>query len=117
MLELVDRVNLSFTDFFRKRSSRFSGRMLFVGILSYICSSAVTLRRDKSMIYTRTSLSILLMSFILGFNNLFISFQDKGIGLFHGLFINTATTHIMSLFIFIISFGILQLNAFHNRKI
>jgi NADH-ubiquinone oxidoreductase chain 2 len=56
-------------------------------------------------------------TFLLGLNGFDVEFQNKGIGLFHGLFHTTAITHIFHLFIFIISAFIIQLNGFYPRKV
>lgn len=91
--------------------------MLSIGILLLICSSAVTLRRDKSILYARTAMSVLILCFVININNYYHEFIGKGLGLFHGLFHVTSTTHIFTLFLLIITIVILQLNSFHSRKI
>jgi NADH-ubiquinone oxidoreductase chain 2 len=91
--------------------------MLILSIILLLLSNAVTLRRDKSILYSRVAIVVLLYSFLLGFNSLYIPYLDRGIGLFGGLFHATSTTHIFQLFIFIISAAILQLTAFYPRKV
>lgn len=91
--------------------------MLSISILLLICSSAVTLRRDKSILYARTAMLVLLISIIINLNNYYLNFIEKGIGLFHGLFYVTPNTHTFTIFILIVSGLILQLNSFHSRKI
>ncbi|CAG8976701.1 hypothetical protein HYALB_00008453 [Hymenoscyphus albidus] len=51
-----------------------------------LLSNAVTLRRDKSILFSRVAILVLLYSFILALNTLYISNLDRGIGLFGGLF-------------------------------
>lgn len=46
-----------------------------------------------------------------------ISFLDKGIGLYGGLFHATPITQVFHIFIFFISAIILQLTAFYSRKV
>jgi NADH-ubiquinone oxidoreductase chain 2 len=91
--------------------------MLILSIILLLLSNAVTLRRDKSILFSRVAIVVLLYSFLLGFNSLYIPYLDRGIGLFGGLFHATSTTHIFQLFIFIISAAILQLTAFYPRKV
>ena len=54
---------------------------------------------------------------IIALNSISISFLDKGIGLYGGLFNASSITQSFHIFIFIICSIILQLTAFHPRKI
>lgn len=56
-------------------------------------------------------------SFFLSINSLYITFLEKGIGLYGGLFHVTATTQIFNIFIFLVSAVILQLTGFYPRKV
>lgn len=49
--------------------------------------------------------------------NLNMSFLDKGIGLYGGLFYATPVTQVFHIFIFFISATILLLTAFYPRKV
>ena len=96
--------------------------MLIVVIISYILlilsSNAVTLRRDMSILYSRSVMLILFYSLIIAFMlSKAFSFISKGIGLFGGLFIATSFTQVFHLFIIAITIIILQLTAFYPRKI
>jgi NADH-ubiquinone oxidoreductase chain 2 len=91
--------------------------MLIISIIFLLLSNAVTLRRDKSILFNRVALFVLFYSFLIAFNSLYITFLDKGIGLFGGLFHATSTTQIFHIFIFIIGIAILQLTAFYPRKV
>jgi hypothetical protein len=91
--------------------------MLIFSILFLILSNAVTLRRDKSILFSRVAISILLYSAFIAFNSLYFTYLGRGIGLFGGLFHATTTTQIFGIFIFIISALILQLTAFYPRKV
>ena len=82
-----------------------------------LLSNAVTSRRDKSILFSRVAIVILLYSSFLVYNNLEILFLEKGIGLYGGLFHATCTTHIFHLFIFLLSAIILSLTAFYPRKV
>ena len=90
--------------------------MLISYILLLLSSNAVTLRRDKSILYSRVVIFMLLYSFLI-LLNLNMTLSDKGIGLYGGLFQTTSLTQTFHLFIFAISALILQLTAFYPRKI
>jgi NADH-ubiquinone oxidoreductase chain 2 len=91
--------------------------MIIYSIILIIFSNAVTLRRDKSILYSRIALIALLFSSIQAIGTLHISNLDTGIGLFGGLFHATSTTHIFQIFIFLISAVILQATGFYPRRV
>ena len=91
--------------------------MLIISIIFLLLSNAVTLRRDKSILYNRVAIIILFYTSIIAFNSLYIIYLDIGIGLFGGLFHATSITQIFHIFIFIIGMAILQLTAFYPRKV
>ena len=91
--------------------------LLILSVLPYLCSNAVTTRRDKSILYARSLITILACCLVLSFSNFYGNFTEKGIGLFHGLFQFTVITHIFHLFMFFICGLILQLNSFYPRKV
>lgn len=91
--------------------------MITTSTFLLISSNAVSLKRDKSILYARIVICIIISTFLLGFYSFYIQFFDKGIGLFHGLFQNSVVTHIFHLFILVISGLILQLNGFYPRKV
>ncbi len=91
--------------------------MLIFSILFLLLSNAVTLRRDKSILFSRAVIIILFYSSFIGFYNLFINSLSRGIGIYGGLFHVTSTTQIFHIFIFLISAAILQLTAFYPRRV
>lgn len=91
--------------------------MIIYSIILIIFSNAVTLRRDKSILYSRIALIALLFSSIQAIGTLYISNLDTGIGLFGGLFHATSTTHFFQIFIFLISAVILQATGFYPRRV
>ena len=91
--------------------------MLVFCVLLLLSSNAVTLRRDKSILYSRVAISILFTCSYLAYVNLNMTSLDKGIGLYGGLFHATPTSHVFNIFIFIISGIILQLTGFYPRKV
>ena len=90
--------------------------MLILSIFFLTSSNAVSMRRDKSILYARGVICIIISTCLLASESFNSDFLDKGIGLYHSLFQNSSTTHIFHLFICIISALILQLNAFYPRK-
>ena len=91
--------------------------MLVFSILFLLLSNAVTLRRDKSILFSRISIIILLYSTLLAKNSLYMTSIDRGIGIYSGLFHITNITQIFHIFLFIISAAILQLTAFFPRRV
>jgi len=91
--------------------------MLILSIIFLLLSNAVTLRRDKSILFSRVAIIVLLYCSLLALNSLYITSLDRGIGLFGGLFHATSTTQIFHIFIFIISMAIIQLTGFYPRKV
>src|SRR6202000_789101 len=77
----------------------------------------VTLRRDKTILYSRVSSIILLYSILLCYFSYYIVFLEKGISLYGGLLYSTPITHFFQLFIFILACLILGITAFYPRKV
>lgn len=91
--------------------------MVITSLIFLLLSNAITLRRDKSILYSRATITILLISSFIAYDNLFFLFLNKGIGIFGGLFNTTATTNVFHIFIFMISSVILILTSFYPRKV
>ena len=91
--------------------------MLISLLIFLLVSNAVTLRRDKSILFSRVVIKSLLFASFLAFNNLFTQPLEKGIGIYGGLFNITTFTQTFNIFIFLISATILVLTAFYPRKV
>jgi NADH-ubiquinone oxidoreductase chain 2 len=91
--------------------------MLIYSILFLLLSNAVTLRRDKSILFSRIAILVLIYSSLLALNDLYLTFLERGIGLYSGLLHITSITQIFQIFIFIICAAILQLTAFYPRRV
>ena len=91
--------------------------MVITSLIFLLLSNSITLRRDKSILYSRATITILLISAFIAYDNLFFLFLNKGIGIFGGLFNTTATTNVFHIFIFLISSVILLLTSFYPRKV
>jgi NADH-ubiquinone oxidoreductase chain 2 len=86
-------------------------------LIFLLISSAVTLRRDKSILFSRIVIKTLLYICLIALNNLYINPLEKGIGIYGGLFNVNVLTQTFNIFIFLISAIILILTAFYPRKI
>ena len=91
--------------------------MLIISLILLLLSNSITLRRDKSILYSRASITILLISSLITYDNLDFVFLNKGIGIFGGLFHSTCTTNFFHIFIFLITSVILLLTSFYPRKV
>ena len=91
--------------------------MLILSIFILLLSNAVTLRRDKSILYNRTAIIILLYSSFNAFISLFIPSLNRGVALYGGLYHATGLTHIFHIFIFFVCILIIQLTAFYPRRV
>ena len=91
--------------------------MLIYSSLLLLLSNAVSLRRDKSILFSRVGLIILVYSSLIALNSLYFTSLDGGIGLYGGLFHATSITQIFHIFIFLITAVILQLTSFYPRKV
>nr|WCJ12508.1 NADH dehydrogenase subunit 2 [Lecanora bermudensis] len=91
--------------------------MIIYSLLLLLLSNAVTSRRDKSLLYSRQTILIVLSSFLIALRNLDMPFLSEGIGLYGGLFHATPMTQTFHIFLFIISAIILHLTAFYPRKV
>ena len=91
--------------------------MVISSLIMLLISNAVTLRRDKSILYSRVVIQNLIMISILAFNNLHIKGLGNGIGVYGGLFNISVFSQTFNLFIFFITSLILTLTAFYPRKV
>ena len=91
--------------------------MLILFSILLLLSNAVTTKRDRSILYSRFTILILLYTSFLAYDSLFVSFLNKGIGLFGGLFYARWITNFFHIFICIITSFILILTSFYPRKL
>lgn len=91
--------------------------MILTSLILLLLSNSVTLRRDKSILYSRATITILLISALITYDNSYFLFLNKGIGVFGGLFHTTCTTSVFHIFILLISSVILLLTSFYPRKV
>ena len=91
--------------------------MLLQSLIFLLLSNSITSRRDKSILYSRIAVTILLISTLITYDNLSLLFLERGIGIFGGLFHSTCTTNFFHIFIFLITSVILLLTSFYPRKV
>lgn len=91
--------------------------MLILNLLFIVLSNAVTIRRDKSILYNRIAIIALIFSMLDIYISLVFKAFDKGVGLYNGLFFVTSTSTVFQLFIYLLCIIILQLTSFLPRKI
>ena len=91
--------------------------ILSLTLFYLLLSNAITLRRDKSILYSRVAIVILILTALIIYSNLYITFLSKGIGIFGGLFYTKYNNSIIQLFIILLSMIILNLTAFYPRKV
>ena len=90
---------------------------MLISLLTYLLiSNALSLSKDKSILFSRIVMASLTLTSGLAFNNLFTFSLEKGIGVYGGLLHVTAFTQSFNIFIFIISSIILTLTSFYPRK-
>ena len=91
--------------------------MLITSLILLLLSNSITLRRDKSILYSRATITILLICALITYDNLYFLFLNKGIGILGGLFHTTCTTAVFNIFILSITSVILLLTSFYPRKV
>jgi NADH-ubiquinone oxidoreductase chain 2 len=91
--------------------------MLIFNLLLIVLSNAVTIRRDKSILYNRIAILALILSMVDIYISLVFKAFDKGIGLYNGLFFATSSSTVFQIFIYLLCIIILQLTSFFPRKI
>nr|YP_010951102.1 NADH dehydrogenase subunit 2 [Ophidiomyces ophidiicola]WML69498.1 NADH dehydrogenase subunit 2 [Ophidiomyces ophidiicola] len=90
--------------------------MLLTSIFFLLLSNSFSLKRDISIYYSRIGIVVQLYCIFFCYNNLFLPYLSSGIGLFGGLFSISSLSITFHLFIFILTFFILNLTAFYPRK-
>ena len=68
-------------------------------------------------LYSRVAIVLLILTALIIYNNLYITFLAKGVGLFGGLFYTKYNNNIIQLFIVLLSIIILNITAFYPRKV
>jgi NADH-ubiquinone oxidoreductase chain 2 len=88
-----------------------------LSLIFLLFSNAVSIRRDKSILFSRVVIISLIFASFIALNSLHIKPLEKGIGIYGGLFNITTFSQTFNIFIFSISAIILTLTAFYPRKV
>lgn len=91
--------------------------ILITLLIFLLASSAVTIKQDKSILFSRIVITGLISSSFIALNNLYLQPLEKGIGIYGGLFNVTTFTQTFNIFIFLVSGIILTLTGFFPRKV
>lgn len=91
--------------------------MLVSLLIFLLISNAVSLRRDKSILFSRIVIKSLLFASLIAINNLYINPLEKGLGIYGGLFNVNVLTQTFNIFIFLVSAVILVVTGFYPRKV
>lgn len=90
--------------------------MILTFLLLLLFSNGLSNRPDTSILYSRIGILIIFYSLISTYTTLYITYLEKGIGLYGGLFNITAVTQVFQIFILIICGIILLMTSFYPRK-
>lgn len=90
--------------------------MLILSICTLILNNGLTDRKDKALLFSRTTF-IIFINLILLCYNINISFLEKGIALFNGLLYNKSHSLVFTFFIYFLSAIILLITSFYPRKV
>lgn len=90
--------------------------MLIASICTLILNNGLTDRKDKAILFSRTTFIIFSYLLILCYN-ISLTFLEKGIALFNGLLYNKIHSLVFTFFIYFLSAIILLITSFYPRKV
>ena len=90
--------------------------MIITFLLLLLFSNGLTIRPDRSILYSRVGILIIFYSIVATYTSFHVTYLERGIGLFGGLFNATCITHAFQIFILLICGIILLMTAFYPRK-
>lgn len=90
--------------------------MLIASLLTSLSSIAITLRQDKTILYNRSTMSLLLMLLIMNITCYNVNVTSSGIGLYGGLLHINSIGQIFQNIIYIISIMIIFFTGFFPRQ-
>lgn len=91
--------------------------MLTLLLIFLLVSNALTIRRDKSILFSRIVIKTFLLASFIAYTNIHIKVLENGIGIYGGLFNVTTITQSFNIFVLLISATILSITAFFPRKV
>jgi NADH-ubiquinone oxidoreductase chain 2 len=90
--------------------------MILTFILLLLFSNGLTIRPDTAILYSRIGILIVFYSIMCSMTSFHITYLQKGIGLYGGLFNVTPITHSFQIFILLVCGIILLMTGFYPRK-
>ena len=90
--------------------------MILTFLLILLLSNVLTVRPDSSILYSRIGILIIIYSIISAIMSFHMTYLQKGIGLYGGLFNATCITHTFQIFMLLVCAVILLMTAFYPRK-
>ena len=90
--------------------------MILTFLLLLLFSNGLTVRPDTSILYSRIGLLIVFYGIISSIMSFHITYLQKGIGLYSGLFNVTCITHSFQIFILLVCGIVLLMTGFYPRK-
>jgi NADH-ubiquinone oxidoreductase chain 2 len=91
--------------------------MLITLLTILLISNALTIKEDKSILFSRSVQFALAANALIAFNNLYILPLAKGIGIYGGLFHVNTFSQTFNIFVLIISSIILTITSFYPRRV
>jgi hypothetical protein len=85
--------------------------MLISVMIFMIISNAVSLRQDKSILFSRTVIQTLLFTSFIGIHNLYIPPLERGVAIYGGLLNVNVLTQTFNIFVFLVNAIILMSNT------
>ena len=90
--------------------------MILSFLLLLLFYNGLTNRPDTALLYSRIGIIIIFYGLLSTLVSFYITYLEKGIGLYGGLFNCTSISHTFQIFIFIVSGIIILMTAFYPRK-
>ena len=90
--------------------------MILIFLLILLFSNGLTVRPDTTILYNRIGIIIIFYSLISALTCLHVTYLEKGLGLYGGLFNITAINQSFQIFILIVCLLILSMTSFYPRK-
>ena len=90
--------------------------MILTSLFLLLFYNGLTIRPDTSILYSRIGILIVFYTIISAYISYYITYLEKGVSLYGGLFNVTAITHTFQNFILIVCCLIMLMTAFYPRK-
>ena len=91
--------------------------MLVYSISLLVFNTGLTILKSKTLLFSRTAFIVFITLSYMLYNNIMISFLEKGISLYNGLLYTKSQTIVFTFVIYILTAIILIITSFYPRKI